>query len=310
MALDGQLEGYLVILPDVVEKRVCEYRGQNVSNIRLIEGVFQRSIKNVIVERQLTAEGLDLKYIKELNKPFDVKTIKVTKSGEKKTGFIETFFSSYVLIILLMMLILGSGQMLVRSLVEEKSNRIIEILVSSCSPTDLMAGKILGLSALGLTQIFVWLLFGFGIITATKLDLSFLEHLPLLLLYFILGYVFYTAIFVGMGSIVTTEQEAQQMTQYLTLLLVLPIVLAFPATQDPDSPLIRILSLIPVLTPTFMILRIPIQLPAMWEILATIGIMILFVILSIWAAAKVFRVGILVYGKRPNLAEIMRWIKA
>ena len=309
MSLDGKFETYIIIGKNALNDGKCEYRGSNVSNIRDVER-FERNIKNAISEIILTKKGIEPGILKEINKNVDMKSIKITAEGEsKESSFLHTFFTSYIFIILLMMLIMLTGQMLIRSLVEEKSNRIVEILVSSCSPTELMAGKILGLSLLGFTQIALWLVIGIGASISFNFDLVSLDNLILILVYFVLGYLLYASVFVAIGSMSSTEQEAQQLTGYVSMLLVLPIVLAFSAVQDPNSSLIRILTFIPFLTPTFMILRIPIQLPPMWEIAATMLLLVVFIIIMTWLAGKIFRTGILIYGKKPSPKELLRWIR-
>jgi ABC-2 type transport system permease protein len=308
MVTDEKIENYIIINPDFIQTGKGEYRGINVSSIKDLE-IFEKNLKSIISEIILTKKGIDVELLKEIDKSVDLKAIKINeKGGEKESGFLQTFFTSYIFIILLMMLIVMTGQLLIRSMVEEKSNRIIEILVSSCSPTDLMAGKILGLSALGLTQIFLWIIIGVVSSFAFSLGMPSLENLFLILIYFLLGYVFYAAIFVTFGSLASTEQEAQQYTGYVSMFLVLPIILAFSAMQDPNSTLIRVLSYIPLLTPTFMVLRIPIMLPPIWEIVLTIVIMIGSTIGMIWIAGKVFRTGILMYGKAPKPKELIRWL--
>jgi ABC-2 type transport system permease protein len=304
-----EIEGYFYIPSTVYDSGKVEFRGENVSNIRIAER-FSRTIEEVIVEKRLVSQGLDPAKIKKLMADVNVKSIKVSEKGEEKeSGFLETFFSGYILIMVLMFLILTSAQLLIRSVVEEKSNRVIEVLLSSCSARDLMVGKILGLSGLGLLQILIWGLIGMGFAMKSGANLFAMDQLLLSAVYVVLGYLFYSAIFVAVGSPVTTEQEAQQITQYVTLILVFPIVLAIPATQNPDSMLIKVLSFIPLLTPAFMIMRIPIQMPALWELLTTIVLLMVSGVFMMWAAGKIFRTAILVYGKRPTIPELIRWIR-
>jgi ABC-2 type transport system permease protein len=209
---------------------------------------------------------------------------------------------------MLMMLIMTSGQILVRSVIEEKSNRIIEILVSSCSATELMIGKILGLSALGLTQIGFWFLIAAAVSMQFGIVLISFSIVPLIMVYFVLGYILYAAIFVTVGAPLTTEQEAQQFTGYLSIILVMPVAFAFVAIQNPEALWIKILSFFPLLTPTLMVLRISISMPPVWEIFGTISILLASAVFMIWAAGKVFRLGILITGKRPTLREIVHWL--
>jgi len=172
-----------------------------------------------------------------------------------------------------------------------------------------MAGKVLGLSGLGFTQIGFWTLLGVAATVQLGIQIVPPTNAAILIVYFILGYLLYAGIFIAAGSPLTTEQAAQQVTSYLVLILIIPIVLAFPAMKSPDALWIRILTFIPVLTPTMMALRIPIQMPDTWEILATIVLMVL----SIWgvmvAAGRIFRIGILMTGKGPALADLLRWIR-
>jgi len=303
------IDGYFSIPATVYDSGKVEFRAENVGNIRVTER-FSRTIEEVIVEHRLRGQGLDPTLIRKLIASVDIKSIKVSEKGEEKeSGFMETFFSAYIVIMMLMFLVLTSGQLLIRSVVEEKSNRVIEVLLSSCSARDLMMGKIFGLSGLGLLQIFIWGSIGLALSLKSGTNIFVLENLLLSAVYLVLGYLLYSAIFVAAGSPVTTEQEAQQITSYVSLFLVFPIVLAIPAMQNPNSPLIKILSFIPLLTPAFMVLRIPIQMPETWEILTTIGLMIVSSIGMMWVAGKIFRVAILVYGKRPTIPELIRWIR-
>jgi ABC-2 type transport system permease protein len=137
-----------------------------------------------------------------------------------------------------------------------------------------------------------------------------LPLLPYLIAYIILGYIFYAAIFIGIGSLVTTEQEAQAITSYLVLLLVIPTLLAIGVLQNPNAGYVRGLSMIPLLTPSMMIFRIITKMPPAWEVVASMGIMLASIVVVTWISSKIFRTAILLTGKRPNLSEVMRWLKA
>jgi ABC-2 type transport system permease protein len=306
--LDNEIEGYFLLPVDVMEKGKIEYRSENVGNIRDQER-FSKILEDVIIERRLEAKGYNSKAIRDLSTDVDVKTIKVSSKGEEKeSGFLETFFTGYIFIMMLFMLVMTSGQMLIRSLIEEKSNRIVEVLMSSCSSRELLIGKILGLSLLGLTTISFWLLILVGVNFSMPTPFVSFDHIALLLVYFVLGYLLYVAIFITAGAPVSTEQEAQQMTAYVTILVMFPIALAIPAMQSPDSTMVKVLSQIPLLTPTMMALRLSIQAPAFWEIALSLVTLSASIVGMMWVAAKVFRIGILLTGKRPNLKEMYRWI--
>jgi ABC-2 type transport system permease protein len=302
-----QLDGFFVA-PSRDADTVVEYNSKTVGDFAIPERI-EQNLKAVIAERKIAALGLDPSILQKASVKLNVATVKLSSSGETESaGFEKVFMSAYVFLMMLFLLIMTSGQMLVRSVIEEKSNRIVEVLVSSCSPTELMAGKILGLSGLGLTQMGFWALI--AVATSLQFGTALIDpsHAFLLVIYFVLGYLFYAAVFISAGSPLNTEQEAQQITSYLVLLLVLPIVLAIPAMKDPSATWIRVLTYIPFLTPTMMALRIPIQTPPVWEILLTILVMLVSICGAMVAAGRIFRIGILMTGKSPKLKEIFRWI--
>lgn len=309
MVAEKELEGYFTIPAWIADSGSVEYRSENVGNLRILER-FGRTIEEVIMAARFAEHGYDPAVISRLMTDVDVRPIKLTGSGdESESGFLETFFSAYIFIMMLMFLVLTSGQLLIRSVVEEKSNRVIEVLLSSCSANDLMIGKILGLSGLGLFQVFVWLIIGVALTLKFGSFTIPLDHLLLMMLYFVLGYLLFAAIFVGAGSPVTTEQEAQQITTYVSLTLVFPIVLAVPAMQNPDSTLIQVLTFIPLLTPAFMLMRIPIEMPPAWVIATTLSVLFVCTVACMWLAGRIFRIAILVYGKRPGMSELIRWMR-
>jgi ABC-2 type transport system permease protein len=306
----GEIEGYLVLLPRSFEDSEIEYRTRNVGNIKLSERLIS-ALRDVIAERKLRLRGIDPSIVNELTKRVDVKTIKLSATGkEEESGFGEVFFTAYIFMMMMFFLVMTSGQLLVRSMLEEKSNRVIEVLMSSSSSNDLMAGKIIGLSGLGLTQLAFWGLIGFAISLKFGVVPVSLESFSILIVYFILGYLLYAGIFVAAGAPVSTEQEAQQITSYLTMVLVVPIALALPVLENPNSLMVKILSFIPLLTPTMMAIRIPVQMPSTGEIVATMSLLGVSAMVMMWAAGKIFRTTILMYGKRPGLAELWRIVRS
>jgi ABC-2 type transport system permease protein len=307
--LSGKVEGYLLLLNGGTDSTRIEYRSKSVGNFKDIDR-FSETFKNVRIEKKLRAEGIDLKLMNFISENADIKSIKLEESGkESKADFLTTFFSAFIFVMLLFMMIIYSGQMLVRSLVEEKSNRLIEILISSCTPDELLTGKIFGLGALGLFQLLIWALIATALLGAAVIPFAAFQNIFPMLVYFVLGFIFYTAIFVGIGSIVTTEQEAQQITTYLSLLLILPVALIAPVMENPNSILIKVLTYIPLTLPTAMLLRLNLTPVPIIVILLTILILLVSIYLAIKISSKVFRIGILSYGKRPSLKELGEWIK-
>lgn len=307
--LDGKIQGYLIVINAGKDSLKFEYRSKNIGSFNDLNKL-ENELNNIRIKKYLTSAGLSQNIREIINNNSELQKIIIEEDGkESSADFMVVFFSSFIFIILLMMMVIYSGQMLVRSLVEEKANRLIEILISSCTSEDLLTGKILGLSLLGLTQIFIWALIGISLASAALIPYSAFENILPMLVYFILGFLFYTTIFVGIGSVVSTEQEAQQVTSYLSLIMMLPVVIAVPAIQNPDTMFAKILSFFPLTTPSIMLLRLNISEISSLEIFSTMTILILSIIFMIFISSKIFRIGILSYGKRPSLKEISRWIK-
>jgi ABC-2 type transport system permease protein len=307
--VSGEIEGYCMILGEGRADSVVEYRSKSVGDFQVGLRI-EEILRGLLEEKRISALGLDPGVLKIVNAPLSVKTVKLSNTGEEEeAGFLRVFFTAYGFCMILLFLIATSGQMLVRSVIEEKANRIVEVLVSSCSPTELMAGKVIGLSGLGFTQMAFWVVIGVAV--SVQFGISLIEPVQALLLivYFVLGYLFYAAVFIGAGSPLTTEQEAQQVNSYLILLLIVPVVLAFPAMKSPDAIWLKVLSFVPLLTPSMMALRIPIQMPSLWEILATMVTMVGAIYICMVAAGRIFRIGVLSTGKSPKLKEIIRWAR-
>jgi len=306
---NNKLNSCLFIKNALTDSVSLQLRSKNTVNFRDIR-FFEQTFNKIRIGLQLQSAGIDTSLMSYIESNIDITPIKISEEGkESESDFLIVFFSSFVFIILLMMMILSSGGMLIRSLLEEKSNRLIEILVSSCTPQQLLTGKILGLSALGLFQMAIWSLIGIALVGSATVPLTVFEHLPLMLLYFLAGFIFYTALFVGFGSIVTTEQEAQQLTGYISMILILPIVFAVTAIQNPNSTIIHALSYFPLTTPSIMLLRLNVSPVPFYEIITTLGILIISILITIYLTAKIFRIGILSYGKRPSLKELANWFR-
>jgi ABC-2 type transport system permease protein len=305
--LNKNLEGYLLIQNGGTDSVKLEYRSLKSGGFREVKKM-ESAFNQARIQIKL-GDDADKELLAFINNNVNAAQIKLDESGaETKADFLVTFFS-FIFIMLLMMMIIYSGQMLVRSLLEEKSNRLIEILVSSCTPDELLTGKVLGLTSLNLLQVFIWIIIGIGLAGAALVPVDAFKNIFPIFIFFILGYTFYTALFVGIGAIVSTEQEAQQVTSYISMILILPVVFAVSAIENPSSQLISILSYIPFTLPSIMILRINVAPVSTTLIIITIGIMLLSIFLTIFISSKIFRIGILSYGKAPSLKELKSWLK-
>jgi ABC-2 type transport system permease protein len=306
--LNNKLEGYLLILKGGSDNVNLEFRSKgsgNFADISKFEELFNK-VKNKL---QLEKAGVDTSIISSVSRFASINPIKIEESGkESKADFLTLFFSAFVFIMLLMMMVLSTGGMLVRSLLEEKSNRLIEILVSSCSKRELLAGKVIALSGLGFTQILIWSILGLVTAGTALVPLEAFDKILPMMVYFILGYIFYVSIFVGVGSVVTTDQEAGQITSYISMILILPTVFAITAIENPGSTLVKVLSYIPFTSASIMMLRLKVEAIPAREIIITILIMVVSIYLTIQISSKLFKIGILSYGKRPSLKELIHWI--
>jgi ABC-2 type transport system permease protein len=222
----------------------------------------------------------------------------------------------YFLGLLLVMTIFVSSNYLLRGVADEKTSRVIEILLSSVTAWELLAGKVLGLGALGLTQVVVWLASAFGLsgsgaaLLGTAIPLlSRPEVFILALVYYLLGFLVYAVLMGAVGALGTTMQESQQLASLFSLMAAIPLMLGGFMFANPNMPLVRVLSWFPLTAPTMMMLRIPMTEVPMIDIVGSIGMLLVTIPFILWAGAKVFRMGLLMYGKRPTLAQVMRSLR-
>jgi len=239
--------------------------------------------------------------------------------GEPQGGPLSTIINimvPYSLGMLLIITIFTSSGYLLRSVAEEKTSRVIEIVLSSVTARELLAGKVLGLGALGLTQVIVWLTSGFGLsggavgllgIAAPLLSRP--EVFVLGLIYYLLGFLVYAVLMGAVGALGTTMQESQQLAGIFSMLAAIPLMLSGFTFSNPNMPLLRVLSWFPLTAPTTMMLRLPMVEVPVVDVVGSIVMLLLSVPIVLWAGAKVFRMGLLMYGKRPTLSQILRTLR-
>jgi ABC-2 type transport system permease protein len=229
---------------------------------------------------------------------------------EKALG--ETrILGAFMYLFIMFMSMMSTSQMLLSSLIEEKSSRVVEVLLSAVSPFELMAGKILGLVAVGLTTAVVFVTVLGAVAGSTgALKAPSAPLLALFLVYYLFGFVMYASLFASVGAACNTLKEAQTVMMPLTLVLVLPLMFWMPVAQHPDGALAVALSIFPPTAPTVMILRIAVLPSPPWlEIAGSLLLLAASVPCIVWTAAKIFRTGVLLYGKPPKLGEILRWVR-
>lgn len=301
-------------------------------------------INNVIRKEKIRELGIAENQLTGLDKSFSLKTINVSENNKEDSdlGFGVKSGLSILLMYVTFMFIIIYGVRVMRSVLEEKNNRVVEIIISSVKPFELMMGKILGVTLVALTQFLVWITMsvigalvlntGFSPLQknipganeelagkldvtqiATQVSHSLLElNFPLIIfvfiVFFLLGYIFYSSIYAAIGSAVDNETETQQFTLFAILPLMLGMYGSFSLMNNPDGPLGFWLSIIPFTSPVAMIARIPFGVPA-WQIALSIALLLGTTVFMIFVAGKIYRVGILMYGNKATLKEIWKWIR-
>jgi ABC-2 type transport system permease protein len=308
-----KLDGYLHLPSDVLEKGPVVYYGRNVSNAVDLR-ILQDTVSDTLVGRRLAAAGLDSDRIRSLTRKIDLTTIRVTAAGEREDRGATMIFA-IVLMMILYTTVLMWGQAVMTGVIEEKASRVVEVIASSVPSVKLLAGKLLGVGAAGLTQFLVWsgsvLFASLGAAAYAPRD-KLPEVSPLVLVsfvvFFLLGYALYSSLFAAVGACVNTTQEAQSLAFPVFMPLVFAVTFFPIVLQSPDGRLATVLSLVPLFTPLLMFLRITILTPPMWQIALGVVLTATAVAGVVFLAARIYRVGILMYGKRPTFPEIMRWI--
>ena len=316
----GQLDGYLVVPKDTASGTAVEFHTRNPGNITM-KGSINRAVSDAVVGERLSKWGVRASDVAQMTQPVDVKLFKVTRHGESvEEG--QTFLTAIIAGMLLYTTLVIYGVATMRSVMEEKSTRIVEILVASVRPFYLLSGKILGVAAVALTQYLIWataagLLTGYGMAMASsarpgasmpKIHIPW-SLLAYMVIFFLAGYLLYASLYAAVGAMVSTEQEAQQVQAPLTMVIVLSFLLFNVILRDPNSRTAGVLSLVPFLSTILMILRIAMQTPPFWQIALSLALSLGTTVGVVYVSAKIYRVGVLMYGKRPSVVELFRWLR-
>jgi ABC-2 type transport system permease protein len=310
LVLSGEIAGWILLAEDFGETGHFEYRSESVTNVTLLESLESR-LDRILAERQALALGLSPGQIERLLASADMRTIRLGEGGEIEADFTQVFLKAVALVMMMFFALLPTGQILMRSVIEEKSNRVIEVLISSVSPLELMVGKVIGLGAVGLTLLGAWSLAGLSLSLATGRALPLtVGEVTVFAAFFLPGYFLVAATLGGLGSVCNSEREAQPFLTPISLALMLPVMLGFAIAQNPDHLAARVLSFFPPLTPSLVLFRYALKPPPFAEIAAAWIVLVAATVLMLVVAARVFRVGILMTGQRPTLAEMLRWARA
>ena len=298
----------------------------------------ERQLEQLIEHEKLKLLGIDLQILEDASTEINITTKIISEDGNTSNSQAEASMGiGFISGILIYMFIFMYGTMVMRGVIEEKTSRIVEVIISSVKPFQLMMGKILGVALVGLTQFVLWILL--TIIISTVAELAFLDAnvmatemnssdqsvilaqvaeftggINLLqiflafIFYFLAGYLMYSALFAAVGSAVDTEADTQQFVLPITIPIILSFVLITPIMENPDGTLAFWMSMIPFTSPVIMMVRLPFGV-ANWELSLSIGILITSFIATTWLAGRIYRTGILMYGKKATYKEIWKWLK-
>jgi ABC-2 type transport system permease protein len=322
---NGKLDGYIIIPASINEEGSADYYGKSVTNFRE-NGRIRSVISRAVTERRIQQSGLNSEQVRQLVRRVDLRTFRIAAGGKEEEDRGSTQMLVWILVMFIYMAMIIYGQIVMRSVIEEKSSRVVESVISSVKPFKLMAGKILGVGALGLTQYSIWaLVMGLLSLYGIKMANVFApkmanasnftmpavapEHLIFFIVFFVLGYFLFAAMYAAVGAMVNSDQEAQQFVFPVIMLVIIPFLTIWHIIGSPNSQMSVILSLVPFFAPITMFARILVQMPPAWQIALCLGLMVATIVGMIWVVGRIYRVGVLMYGKRPTLPEIIKWIK-
>ena len=347
----------LQILPSITFEPSAVHLFSNKQPSFSIKSHIANSMEKELKTRKLRANGIDENILKSIESDVEIRTIQWTDNGEEKESSTEVAMGvGYISGFLIYFFIFLFGAQVMRGVIEEKTSRIVEIIVSSARPFQLMMGKIIGIALVGLTQFILWIVLTFIIITGVKTaffpelgtqnaqevvvqDLFEQENIQQaettiqpqnfdkfasilnaaksinygvlfgsFIFFFLGGYLLYGSLFAAVGAAVDNETDTQQFMLPITIPLIISIVVMMNVVQNPESPIAFWFSMIPLTSPIIMMVRIPFGVPY-WELALSMGVLVITFMGSVWLAGKIYRTGILMYGKKSSYKELWKWIR-
>jgi ABC-2 type transport system permease protein len=338
LVLQGTIDGYIIITEDLVQNnRDAELLYSGAGGINLISeirGDIRAALQDERLDRAEVGEG-----VKEILAQRTVlRTRKITATGDETTDTLALFMIGYIMCFIIYGAMFGYGAIIMRSVIEEKTSRIIEVITSSVKPFELLMGKVLGVGALGLTQFAIWSLSAAGLMAIAApvaayfmgsadisaqsgMDPQAAAELPFeipiigaelwitFILFFLLGYLMYSALFAAVGSAVDSESDSQQLMLPIMIPIIMPMLFLGRVAQDPDSSFSTITSLVPFFSPMLMPVRVAMSDVPAWEYFLSIALMFGTFMGLIWLSGRIYRVGILMYGKKASFSEMIKWVR-
>jgi len=318
--------GYLILDANTLAGKSMKYAGRNATALIDVQSL-ERTVRQSILAQRLEREGIDPGRVASLtNVRIEARTEKITDRGKEGASGMASFFFGYGIVIVLYMMIAIYGQSILRGVLDEKTNRVAEVVVSSVKPDVLLAGKIVGSGMVALTQVAAWLLMSlllyqmrgpvlgaFGAPAAAAAAVK-IPSLPpgvalIFVAFFVMGFIFYAALFGAVGAMVSNQEDVQSASMPVMMLLIASLIFLQPILLNPSSTLATTMSILPFSAPLMMPLRMTLITVPWYEIAGAILSVIAGCVLAIWVSARIYRVGLLMYGKRPTVKELVRWIR-
>jgi ABC-2 type transport system permease protein len=311
------------------------YSNQQIS--LTVSKAIENQLEQITEHQKLKAAGIDLNILSQAQSTVNITTKIITEDGSTTNSKAEASMGiGFICGILIYMFIFMYGTMVMRGVIEEKTSRIVEVIISSVKPFQLMMGKILGVALVGLTQFALWILLTIAIASVAELmfmdassmtselnstqqsillselsnltgGINLMQIFVSFIFYFLAGYLMYSSLFAAVGSAVDAEADTQQFVLPITIPLILAFILIQPIMENPDGPLAFWMSIIPFTSPVIMMVRLPFGV-ANWELALSMAVLILSFVLTTYLAGKIYRTGILMYGKKPSYKELWKWL--
>jgi ABC-2 type transport system permease protein len=314
--LRREIHAFIWATDDRLAAGKVEYAGRDVSDFIQTAGV-QAAVTLAAMQHRLEQKGIPAAEMDALVRDVKMETTRIDEGGETQSSGRTMFLTTFLLVMMIYITVFMQGITVMRSVLEEKSSRVVEVLLSSLNAKELMAGKILGVGAVGLTQTMIWsvaaLLFSAPALLAAGSAMGGITIAPRAIVafiaFYVLGYLLYATLYAALGAMVNTEQEAQNLQFFVMMPLILSTALIMPVLSSPNSTMAVVLSLIPFCTPILMYVRLLVEQPPVWQLALSGVLMVGTIYVAIIVCSRIYRVGILMYGKRPTLPELAKWLR-
>lgn len=315
---DGSLDGVLWVNAPAGQAPTADYSSASSGDF-ITAARMHSALNHALLDEKLTTGGMSQASADTLVKGVELETFQVKKDGAVvKSSAEASFWKGYVMAILLSMTTMLYGMNVARSIIQEKTSRIFEVMLSIAKPGDLLAGKLIGVAAVGLTQIGIWLFAGAAILFSPFAEAMLTGQLAvhftwteaiLFPVYFLLGYLLYSSLFAGLAATCETEQELQMYMPLAAAPTWLSFALILVVINDSNSIWAIAASLFPPTAPVIMFLRMASEIPPFWQFAVSIGLLAVSIVVVLWFSTKLYRIGILMYGKRATVPELLRWLR-